>query len=180
MSVEAPTNCWTESQDKIMTALANSARFREIIVVSDVPAALLKVFGEQLRKPDSREVYEKEELKNLKGYGQVYSADETPYGFADDGSSHRKFFGNSIIVFRRLVTDYEANSQTVPLELERLFQNRVGDAMNQVHDYLNDKSGPFIKGMVVPDAPWLNDPKQWDQVGMWQMTEVAVAWGHQV
>ena len=91
-----------------------------------------------------------------------------------------KFFGNSIIVFRRLVTDYEANSQNIPLELERWFQNRVGDAMTQVHTYLNDKSGPFIKGMVVPDAPWLNDSKQWDQVGMWQMTEVAVAWGYSV
>ncbi len=180
MAVEAATNCWTESQEKLITALANSARFQEIIVAADATAALLKVFGEQLKKPNSREVYKKEELQNLKGYGQVYSADESPYGFADDGSGRLKFFGNSIIVFRRLVTDYEANSQNVPLELERWFQNRVGDAMTQVHTYLNDNSGPFIKGMVVPDAPWLNDSKQWDQVGMWQMTEVAVAWGYSV
>ena len=179
MAVEAPTNCWTRSQDKIITALSKAERFREAIVSDTESDALNRIFGEQLKKPASGHVYTKKELQNLKGYGQVYSADESPYGFTNDGSGRLKPFGNSIMVIRRLVTDYERSSRQVPLETERWFQNRVGDAMEQVTAYLEEFSGPFISGMSIPDAPWLNDEKEWDSLGMWQTTEIAVAWGYQ-
>lgn len=178
MAVETATNCWTQTQASIITALANSAKFREIIEAADATEAATLIFGDELVDPDDGHAYTKEELQSLKHYAQVYSADEGGYSANDDGSGWVRKSGVAIIYIERLVTEYEQNSETDPLAIERWFGNRVGDLMDQVTTYIRDNSGPQVKGWFVSAGPGTNDRKQWDSLGRWQGIEISVEWGY--
>lgn len=176
MAVESPTNCWTIAEAKIITALANSARFQELAESDDEVEAALKIYGEQVVKPDNGHNYTLEELQNMKSYGQVYSADEVPYG-KQWQESWLAPFGTAIIYLERLVTEYEQNGE-IPFAIERKWKNLTGDIIDQVASYLRDNSGPFIKSFAVSAGPGLNDRDKWDANGMWQGIEFTLEWGY--
>lgn len=176
MAVEAPTNCWTNAEAKIMAALANSARFQEITETEDATDAALKIFGEELNRPNDGHAFTLVELQNLKAYGQVYSADESPYArtFLE---SRLVASGTAIIYIERLVTNYEQNNE-VPLGTERYWKNRIGDLMVQVESYLEETAGLFVKSNAVSAGPGLNDSSKWQANGMWQGIELTLEWGY--
>lgn len=175
MAVESPTNCWTNAEAKIATALANSSRFQEIVEAADATIAATKIFGEQVSNPANGHAYTLDELKNMKAYGQVYSADEAPYSrtFAE---SRIVPSGAAIIWVERLVTEYEQNNE-IPLSVERWFKNRIGDLMVQIETYLRETSGLQVRSHVVSNGPGLNDSNKWDANGMWQGIELTLEWG---
>jgi len=176
MAIEAATNCWTNAEAKIATALANSARFREIVEASDATAAAAKIFGEQVARPADGHAFTREELAVMKAYGQVYSGDEGPYGRRFE-NSRMVPYGTAIIYIERLVTEYEQNNE-VPASVERWFKNRIGDVMVQVEDYLRETVGLIVKSFDVSDGPGLNHRDSWKSQGMWQGIELTLEWGY--
>lgn len=178
MAVESPTNCWTETQANLMAACANSARFQQIINANDATAAAAKIFGQQIGDPDTGRVYTKEELLNLGGHAQVYSAPDNPFGWRNQGDGFLRNFGTAIIYIDRLVTEKAKNDEESPLEMERWMENRVGDALTQIHTYLEANTGPRIKTALITEGPGTNDRDEWSQIGIWQGVEITLEWGY--
>ena len=177
MSIEAPTNCWTSSEQAIADAVANSARFQQIVGVSNATDATALVFGEQIADPETGETYDLAELQNLKHYAQVYSADENPYGKRRSPTSRFEPFGSVILFIERLVTDWDQNATDAPESVHRWSKNRAGDVVDQIISYLDDNGGPFIRTVVVTDGPGLNSREKWKTQGMWQGIEFTIDWG---
>jgi len=178
IAVESPTNCWTSAQDKIMTALSESAAFQSLVEAADSADALTKIFGQQLFSPDDGHAFTKDELASL-NYAQVYSAEQNPYGFRSPGLGRKLKSGTAIVYLERRVTEYDANNQAEPLGIERWLENRVGDLMDEVFDYMAAFSGPFVKTFFVSDGPGTNDRKDWDAIGMRQGVELLMEWGYE-
>jgi hypothetical protein len=176
MAIETATNCWTNAEAKIATALANSAKFREIVEAADATAAAAKIFGEQVARPNDGHVYTLEELQVMKAYAQVYSGDEGPYGRRFE-ANRMVAYGTAIIYIERLVTEYDQSNE-VPASIERWFKNRVGDLMVQVESYLRETNGLLVKTFEVTAGPGLNERDTWKQMGMWQGIELTLEWGY--
>lgn len=179
MAIEAPSNCWTSAEAAIGAAIANAPAFISIIgpEFADVPGS--KVFGEQLDEPLDGNTYTKDELAERRAYAQVYSSQESPFGYVRTKTNRLIPFGSAVVFVERLVTDAEqADAETdMPEAIERFFKNRIGDLMEEIDDYLQTNGGPFIRTIDVTDGPGYNPRDNWQQQGVWQGVEFVIAWG---
>lgn len=179
IALEPATNCWTKAIESLMVALANSARFREIVGdAADATAANAFIFGDELADPNDGHAYTSDELRELRYYAQVYSFPEGAAGLIDNGAGFEKWSGTAIIHIERLVPEYEKNAQASLLGLGRWFENRVGDLMSQVRAYSVSNSGPRIKSIDVSKGPFTNSDGLWEAHGMWHGIELSVEWGY--
>lgn len=176
MALEAPTNCWTKAQAAIVAALANSARFRDLIDSTTVSDAEKSIYANRVQNPANGHAYTLDELQELRHYAQVYASEEGAYGISFLGNGRPQSDGNHIIHIAKLVTDLR-QSVELPAEIERKFENRIGDLMLEVASYMREYSGPLVRTMVVSDGPGENDRKEWESNGRWQMVDITVSWG---
>jgi hypothetical protein len=179
MAIESPSNCWTKAEAKIGEAIAHAPAFISIIGPEFADAAGSKVFGEQLDEPLNGNTYGKAELAERRAYAQVYSNQETPFGFVRAQTNRLTPYGSTVVFIERLVTEAEqANADVdLPEAIERTFKNRIGELMEEIDAYLQLNGGPFIRSIEVSDGPGYNPRDNWQQQGVWQGVEFVIAWG---
>lgn len=177
--MESPSNCWTIAEARIADAVARSAAFQSLTETSDATAAAAYVFGEKVGEPVDGHAFTKDELAQLKHYAQVYSAHDHPYGVSY-GANRPTPYGSAVVYVERLVTEAEQHSGEQPDDSERLFKNRIGDLMDEIHAWLGGaaaEDGLYIRRIHVTDGPGLNPSDRWKSQGMWQGCELTVDWG---
>lgn len=178
MAIPSPTNCWTATEAKIATAIANSAAFQSFTETSTALAAGALVFGEQLDEPLNGEAYTRaEETQRHLRYAQVYSAPQQPYGKRRLQTRTLEPYGTATIFIEGLVREIELNIADVPQEHERRFKNTIGDIMDDILDYLFTNGGPHISDFHVEDGPGWNPRELWEANGAWQGCELLISWG---
>lgn len=179
MPLEAPTNCWTKNNAKFGEGLIYCPAFQTIVGQATPEKAAARVFGRELDEPLDGNTYSRVELQELRAYAQVYPAIEQPYGFVRTVTHRRIPYGNSVIFLERMVIEPQRLSADadVPGVLDREWENRVGDLMDELDCWLDVNGGPHIRGIAVTDGPGFNPRSEWETRGMWQGVELTVAWG---
>lgn len=180
MPIAAPTNCWTQSEATLATAIANSAAFQAMVGAADATEASAWVFGEQLDAPLDGQSYDLDESQDLHRHiAQVYSARSGPYGKRRTETRTYWAFGVAVIYIERLVSEASRERAEIPQAIEREFKNTIGDIIDDILEWLETNGGVEVGSIVVDDGPGWNPRERWGADGAWQGVALLVEWGQQ-
>lgn len=183
MAVEAATNCWTLAEAALVAALPACAAFRDLVEAVDAAAAAKHVFVDELKQPESGEVYSPTELEELRYYAVVYSASDEPYSIRRAGVVNDLFIpiGTLKLFFERLIQGAEetaeVDAETSKRASDRFLKNRIGDLLAQLVDYWDKHEGPWATQATVSDGPFHTHEDERETVGHWQGVECTIRWG---
>lgn len=183
MAVEAATNCWTKAEEAAVVALPECEAFRDLMEAADATDAAKSVFVDELKKANNGEAYTSEEMEELRHYVTVYSASNEPYRIRRVDVVGDAFSpgGTLMIYIERLIEaaeeEAEPDEETSKRASDRWFKNRIGNLLEQLVDYWDKHSGPWVTLATVSDGPFHTHEDERETVGHWQGCEITIRWG---
>lgn len=178
MTIETPTNCWTETEQLIADELPKLAAFRSFCEVSTEAEAAAKVFYGEGDAPANGEAFTLVEMQALGAAARIFSTHERgPYRLVRRNG--RAAFGGRVVVILEKLTPaaHLANELADNGWRERWFKNRVGDTMNQLFANCLASGAPKIRSIEVTSGPHRNPPEKWPTQGAWHWAELVIVWG---
>ena len=180
MPLDAPTNCWTNAEATLVTAISNSASFQLLTGETAAVDALNHIFLESLDLPANGETYTAAELANLVATAVITSTDETPYGIVGRGAkgSDTSWFpvGRLLVVIEEAVDLALYDNGKRRDEVKRRAKNRIGLMMKEIWKWCWEMGSLLPAEIAVDSGPMFNKRTAQEDEGVLLRTVLIVSW----